>query len=278
VTRPAISPDQLKQTLDLRIQQAAEKAVTLAAGSHLNTAVDEAVKSIETFSQASIRQVEQSLAQFQKKLLASAREDLRTSLVEAQETAQRLEKGAAETHLILAESLDFLQEAARGLQNEFATRLRESAEQISAELGGTFEASLNSYSEQVRADSETRQRNAADELARSQEQQLEQFSARLRENADQTCGEVRDKFETSLNSYGEQVCADSEARQRNAIEELAASREQQVEQFRQQLETIVNSVLAALTAANDQSRALLSSLTQNMTQQLREASGGPAAH
>ena len=86
------APDEVRRTVDAKLLQAAEKAVSLAVISHVNTAITQAVNAIETFAQATLRDAEQHCLIYSEKLVTTAREQLEATLAEAQSTAQRLEK------------------------------------------------------------------------------------------------------------------------------------------------------------------------------------------
>lgn len=217
-----VAPDEVKRTFDAKLQQAAEKAVSSAVTSQVNSLITEAVKTIETLSQATVRDAEQHCLIYREKLVTSAREQLQASLAEALETAQRLEKSSSEVHLILAEALDFLQETARELGKQFSTSLRESTDRAAVNFG--------------------------DKTARFSDRHL----AHLAEQVQATTGEAMARLEgranaqrDSLNLLAAETRTEWEAHRQACRDELARASEQAVQQFRQRMEAIWNSSMAA---------------------------------
>jgi len=306
--RVAFSSDQLLGTLEKNLQQAAEKAVASAVSSHLDSAVNQAKTAIDKFTQASVRQVEEYCLRYQEKLITSAREELlsrlqadlthaeerlqkqlEVSLKEVQETTQGVTKSAAsETHLVLAESLDFLKETARELQDQFSTRLRETTDRVAAELSAETvrfsDRQLALLAEQAQVaigEGSTllaRAAEARSELDTAASTLLGDLHQRASIEVDQAATKIRQNFESSLPSFADEIGANWEARQRACQDEAARSSEQQTEQFRQRLEAILrSSMLTAISAVNEHSRALLNSLSKEAEEQLREATHRPAS-
>jgi len=306
--RVAVSPDQLLRALEAKLQQGAEKAVASAVTSHLNTALEQAVKTIENASQASVRQIEERWIQHRERLVTSAREELlgrleaelahagqnlrkqlELSLAQAQDTAQRLEKSVTQIQPVVAEAQGFLQEAARELQSQFSTRLRETADRAAADFGDETvrlsDRQLGRLTEKAQAatgEAATRLEARAAE-ARSQFESaagtaLAEFRQRAGTEINVVFTEARQSVESSLASFATETRADWEAHQRAWQDNLARLSEQEIEQFRQRLEGILNAwMVAAMSAVNDHSKALLDSLSKGVGDRLREAGSGPAS-
>jgi hypothetical protein len=292
--RVAFSSDQLLHALEKNLQQAAEKAVASAVTSHLNSAVNQAKAVIDKFSQASVRQVEEYCVRYQEKLITSARDELLgrlqadlthaeerlqkqldASLIEVQETTQGVAKSlASETHIVLAESVTFLKETARELQGQFSTRLRETTDRASAELSAETvrfsdrQLALLAKQAQVAIGEgstllETRAAETRSQLESAASTMLGDFHQTASIEIDQATTKVRQNFESSLPSFADEIRANWEARQRACQDEVARSSEHQTEQFRQRLEAILrSSMLTAISAVNEHSRALLNSLSK----------------
>jgi hypothetical protein len=290
----ASSPEQLLRTLEQSLQQAADKAVASALTSHLNSAITQAVTAIEKFTKASIRQVEENCARYREKLIASAREEvlgrlqadltqaeerlqkqLEASLTGIQETTQSAAKNAAsEAHIVLAESVDFLKDSARELQGEFSTQLREvtdrTAAQLSADTVRFADRQFALLAKQAEAaigeGSTVLERRAAEahsQLETAAGTMLDAFHKRADIEIDQVATSVRQNFTSSLTSIADELCANSEDRQRARQDEIKQSCEQQSEQFRQRLETILrSSMVTAISAVNEHSTVLLNSLSK----------------
>ena len=286
------------RTLEQNLQQAADKAVASALTSHLNSAITQAVTAIDKFTKASIRQVEENCARYREKLIASAREEvlgrlqadltqaeerlqkqLEASLTGIQETTQSAAKNAAsEAHIVLAESVDFLKDSGRELQGEFSKQLHEitdrTAAQLSADTVRFADRQFALLAKQAEAaigeGSTVLERRAAE--ARSQLEtaagtMLDDFRQRADIEIDQVAASVRQNFTSSLTSIADEICANSEARQRARQDEIKQSCEQQSEQFRQKLETILrSSMVTAISAVNEHSTVLLNSLSKEAEQ------------
>jgi hypothetical protein len=180
---------------------------------------------------------------YREKLITSAREQLEASLAEAQETAQRLEKSSTEVHLILAEALTFLREAARELGNEFSASLQESADRAAVNFG--------------------------DKTARFSERHLahvvEQVQAKTGEAMSRLNGRASEANAQldALNLLAAEIRTEGEAQRQAFRDELARTREQAVQQFRQRMEEIWNSSLvAAMSVVHEHSRSALDALLQ----------------
>ncbi len=100
---------------------------------------------------------------------------------------------------------------------------------------------------------------------------LTDFHQRATLEIDEAAAQSRQTFMSSLTSFADEIRADLEARKRAWQDEAKHSTEHHSEQFRQRLEAILHSsMITALSAINEQSRALLSSLSKEAEEDLRE--------
>ena len=291
VTNGSVTPEQLLRLLDGKLQQAAEKAVSAALSARLNTVVNQAVKAIENFSQASLRQVEVHCSQYRETLVGAAREDLlermnqdvaqaaeglRAQVAEfsskTAETAQQLEHSAAQVQPLLAEAQGSLQAKARELQEQFPGQVRETVERAVAEFNDETERlsqrQLARLTEKAHAAGGEAAR-AIDRRAAEARTQLESAAGAILGEFHERAGieinlemtESRKNIDASLAVVAAETFAAWDTRQRECKEELARSSEEQVADFRRRLTGIVNSSLvAAMTAVGSHSTALLKEL------------------
>jgi hypothetical protein len=290
-TAGSVTPDQLLRLLDGKLQQAAEKAVSAALSARLNTAVNQAVKAIENFSQASLRQVEVHCSQYRETLVEAAREDLlermnqdmaqaaeslRDQVAEfsskTAETAQQLQNSAAQVQPLLAEAQGSLQAKARELQEQFPGQVRETVERAVAQ----FNEETERLSQRQLARLAEKAHAAGGEAARAIDGRAAEARTQLESAAGAILGEFHERagieinlaltesrknIDASLAVVAAETFAAWDTRQRECKDELARSSEEQVADFRRRLTGIVNSSLvAAMTAVNSHSTALLKEL------------------
>jgi hypothetical protein len=196
-------------------------------------------------------------------------------VTEVQERSQGLAKNATlESHLIMAQSIDFLKESARDFQGEFTTQLREAIDRAAAELSAETvrfsDRQLTHLTKQAQAaigeGSAQLQSKAVEARAQLESvagSMISDFHQKAGTEIDQAAVQVRQKFVSSLTSAAAEIRADFENRQRTWKEEIARASEQQAEQFRQKLESILqSSVVAAISSVNDHSTSLLKSFSK----------------
>jgi hypothetical protein len=296
--RASSLPDQLLRVLEKNLQQAAEKAVAAAVTSQLKTAVSQSITAIDKFSQASVRQVEEHCALYRDKLIGSAREDLlrslqaditqaqerlqkqlQDSLSEVQEKTQDVTKNASsEAHVLLAESVDFLKETARGFHVQFATQLGETTDRAAAELSAETvrfsDRQLTLLTKQAQAAIgegsallETRATEVRSQLDTAATTMLGSFQEKAALEIEQAATGVRQNFTASLTSLADEMRATLETRQRAWQEEMTRTSEQQAEQFRQRLSAILHSsIVAAISSVNEHSKTVLNALSEQMNE------------
>ena len=303
-TAGSVTPEQLLRLLDGKLQQAAEKAVSAALSARLNTAVNQAVKAIENFSQASLRQVEVHCSQYRETLVGAAREDLlermnqdmaqaaeslRAQVAEfsskTAETAQQLQNSAAQVQPLLAEAQGSLQAKARELQEQFPGQVRETVERAAAQ----FNEETERLSQRQLARLTEKAHAAGGEAARAIDGRSAEARTQLESAAGAILGEFHERagieislaltesrknIDASLAVVAAETFAAWDTRQRECKDELARSSEEQVADFRRRLTGIVNSSLvAAMTAVNSHSTALLKELVGQGTNNQAEITG-----
>jgi hypothetical protein len=237
-----VAREEIKRTFDAKLQQAAEKAVSLALNSQVKIALTQAVKTIETFSQTAVREAEQKLRSHHEQLVAAEREQLKTSIAEAQEIVARLEQASSEVHLILAEAVDFHQETAQRLGKQFSEELKESANRAAASFG--------------------------ENTSRFSEQYLARFAKQVQVTAEEPLSRLQEKTAEAgaqlekLNLLAGQTRAECETLRQASRDELASARDQAVNQFRQRMESIWNSsMIAAMSAVSEHTKKLMDALS-----------------
>ena len=174
--------------------------------------------------------------------MASEREQLKTSIAEAQEIVARLEQASSEVHLILAEAVDFLQDTAQRLGKEFSEELKETANRAAANFG--------------------------ENTSRFSEQYLARFAKEVQATTDAPLGLLQEKTAEAgaqlekLNLLAIQTRTECETLRQASRDELASVRDQAVNQFRQRMETIWNSsMIAAMSAVSEHTKNVMNALS-----------------
>jgi hypothetical protein len=288
--------------LEKNIRLAAEKAVELAVTSHLNPAVNQAIMAIDKFSQAGVRQLAEHGTNCKEKLIHAAHDELsrrlqadlaqagerlerklELSLTDIQEKSDDVTKNATlKGHLLLAESVDFLKDTARDLQEQFSATLREAMDRTAAELTAETVrfsdrqlAFLNKQVQSAIAEGSTlleaRGADARSQLEAAANTLLKNFQEKAAVEIERSSVDARENFMTSLTSFADEARTAWEARQRDWQDELVRANEQQSAQFRQRLDAILqSSIVTAVTSINQHSSDLLNSLAKNSEGQLME--------
>ena len=300
--RVTSSPDQFLRALEKNIRLAAEKAVELAVASHLNPAVHQAITAIDKFGQAGVRQIAEHGTNCKERVVSLAHDELsrrlqadltlaeerlqkklELSLNEIQEKTDDATKSAtSKGHLILAESVDFLKDTSRELQEKFSADLREATDRTAAELSAETvrfsDRQLALLNKQVQS-AITESSALLDARAADARSQLETMASTLIDNFNQKAAveierasvDARQNFMSSLTSFADEARAAWESRQRAWQDEIVRTHEQQCEQFRQRLDNILqSSIVTAVSSINQHSSALLNSMTKKPEEQLME--------
>jgi hypothetical protein len=300
--RVTSSPDQFLRALEKNIRLAAEKAVELAVASHLNPAVHQAITAIDKFGQAGVRQMSEHGANCKEKVVSLAQDELsrrlqadltlaeerlekklELSLNEIQGKIEEATKNAtSKGHLLLAESVDFLKDTSRELQEQFSASLREATDRTAAELSAETVrfsdrqlALLNKHVQSAITESsavlDARAADARSKLETAANTLLNNFHQKAAVEIERASVDARQNFMSSLTSFADEARAAWEVRQRAWQDEIVRANEQQCEQFRHRLDAILqSSLVTAVSSINQHSRALLNSLSKKPDEELME--------
>jgi hypothetical protein len=297
--RVTSSPDQFLRALEKNIRLAAEKAVELAVTSHLNPAVHQAITAIDKFGQAGVRQIAEHSANCKEKVASLAHDELsrriqadltnaeerlqkklELSLKEIQEKTEEETKNATSRgHLALAESVDFLKDTSRDLQEKFSASLREATDRTAAELSAETVrfsdrqlALLNKQVQAAIAESsallDARAADARSQLETAAMTLINNFNRKAAAEIERASVDARQNFMTTLTSFADEARLAWEARQRTWQDEIVRANQEQCDQFRQRLDAILqSSVVTAVSSINQHSSALLNSLSKKADEQ-----------
>ena len=306
--RVTSSPDQFLRALEKNIRLAAEKAVELAVTSHLNPAVNQAITAIDKFGQAGVRQITEHSTNCKEKVIGLAHDELsrrmhadlvdaedrlekklELSLKEIQEKTEEETKSATSRgHIILAESVDFLKDTSRDLQEKFSATLRDAMDRTAAELSAETVrfsdrqlALLNKQVQSAITESsallDARAADARAQLETAATTLIDNFNRKAAVEIERAAVDARQNFMSSLTSFAEEARLAWEARQRAWQDEIVRANEQQSAQFRQRLDSILqSSVVTAVSSINQHSSALLNSLSKKPDEQLVEVVQEPS--
>lgn len=227
--------DILLNALEQTLQQAAERVVAAATTARLSTTVNQAAESIENFSRAKVRQIEERLEHYRQEVVASAREEVLSEIKsDVAQTQEQLRNRAA----------DLLEEATRAVHGDFVERLREKAHQTGVQFGDEVTASsaqhLADLTERAQVsinEAQTQIDRALAALSKSQEG--------VKAETDRAVIEAQQKVELLI-SQTKEVYADWETRLQVFREELTRSAEQESERFRERLQNVLTTLLSSL--------------------------------
>jgi hypothetical protein len=296
-----VSSEELLRLMEEKIEAAAEKAVASAVTSRVTAAVNQAVKAIENFSQASVRQVEAYCSKYRENMMSSAREELLARLQadlfeagevvrkkvddtssRAQEAVQQLERTAAQVQGVISETRTLLQGAVRDAQADFAGGLRGSAEKAAAEFtdeaGRIAQRQLARLSEKTHAAGgdaarvlEARAAEARAQLESAAGTALTEFHERAGIEIELALTDSRQNIVAVVESFTAETTANWQMRRQEYQQELGRATDELLEQFRLRLATVVSSsMVAAISAVNEQSATLLGSFAKDANQALRQ--------
>ncbi len=300
--RVVVSSDQLLQRLEGKLQQAADKAVESAMSARFSTAVNQAAKAIDDFSQSSVRKVQRQVDQYREQMVVSAREQflarvqadlagaeerlqqrVEALLGRAETAAKRFDEVIAQKEPAVAEAEDSFRKAALKSQYEFAARVGEMASRTETQFGERVTRAADQQAGRLNEQAQNTVNAAAKQLqARSDETRsqlisvagtaLAELHVAAKNEIDRAVNESRQNVEASLRSFTEGTTADWEARLRACQDELAQSNAKEVEEFRKRLQAILNSsMIAATSAVSEHAKSLLMALTNDAEQTRPEA-------
>ena len=227
--------DILLNALEQTLQQAAESVVGAATTARLVATVNQAAESIENFSRAKVRQIEERLEHYRQEVVASAREEVLSQIKsDVAQTQEQLRNRAA----------DLLEEAIRAVHGDFVERLREKAHQTGVQFGEEVTASsaqhladLTKRAQVSINEAQTQIDGALAALSKSQEG--------VKAETDRAVMEAQQKVELLI-SQSKEVYADWETRLQVFREELTRSAEQESERFRERLQNVLTTLLSSL--------------------------------
>jgi len=171
--RLVLTPDQLLQALQGKLQQAADRAVQTAIATHLNDSVRAALGKIDDAWKSNVRQAEE----FSTARLGEAQNHWERELVvyrsRAEEVARRMEALAAGAQQNVLESQKLAQHIKTEVEPQLATRIGESLERAKSEFAANVAEISGQHIAQV---SETAQAAAREAQARLDESLAEMRS------------------------------------------------------------------------------------------------------
>lgn len=304
--RVVITPEMLVTALQGRLQQAAEKAVQTALAAHVNEAVRKAVSTIDDVSRASQRQIEETSARRVDTLVRSAREEiarqldarmaeleshpneqLETYRSQAVETAERLEKAAADTRRDLADTQKFVEKIARELEPQIRARLEDSVGRATGEFEGSAARVSDRQLVRLLEESQSVTRETSSQIeARAAEVRsllqsaanvtLEEFRRQATVQAELAISETKQRVVSSLASLDAENRAACDARRRALESDVARAAEQSTEQFRKAIKAFLYSCLvAAVSAVDEHTQTTLDGLIKNDGSVFQEVGGSP---
>jgi len=141
--RVVLTPDQLLQALQGKVQQAADRAVQTAIAAHLDETVKNAIGKIDEVWKSNVRQSEEFSAVRLAEVQNRWEKDLAVYRTRAEETARRLEAMAATTQQTFAES----QKTAERIKNELEPELYARLNQTFAKANSDFDSRAVQVSE-----------------------------------------------------------------------------------------------------------------------------------
>ena len=200
------SQEALLQALEQTLRQAAERAVDAVANARLGTAVNSAALAIENYGRGRMIQIKERFIEYREELSGAARENFAAQM--ESETAR------AEEHL-RKRADELIADAAQNAHGEFAGRLSETQTHAATQF--------------------------AEDASVASAEQLAAHAAQLQV----ATGDAQQKLE-SLTARINEMLAESETRLRALQEEISKAHEQGVEQFRERLRSVLNTLLNAL--------------------------------
>jgi hypothetical protein len=221
----------LLYALEQTLRQAADHAVAYSASASLGPAVNHAASAIENFTQAQIQQMEERLAQRHQELVTSAREQIQSALAEAED---RLRK----------HSTEYVEEAADNAHRDFAQRLTETSNQVSARVAEDAIGSSAQHFAKLAYDIHIVSAEAQSQIE-SSAAAIADSHASAKNELDRALADAQQKFEL-LAMQVNGAYATCDARIRAFQDELAQTKEQELNNFRDRLRTVLTTLLNAL--------------------------------
>ena len=158
--RLVVTPDQLLQALQGKLQQAADRAVQTAITTHLNDSVRVALAKIDDVWKSNVRQAEE----FSNARLGETQNRWERELVvyrsRAEEVSRRLEALAASAQQSLAESQNLTQQVRTEIEPQLMARINESLERAESEFAANVAEVSGQHVAKVAETAETAAREA----------------------------------------------------------------------------------------------------------------------
>ena len=263
--RVVLTPDQLLQALQGKLQQAADRAVQTAIAAHLDESVRTALAKIDDGWKSNLRHTEE----FSASRLAEAQNRWEKELVvyrsRAEETSRRLETLAGTTQQSLAES----QKAAERVKSELEPELHARINQTLAKANTDFDVHAAQVSERHLA---TLAQSALT-AARDARSKLDESAAEIRTILDTAPapGVAEERIAAMINSSREQTLRRVEERLADVsrhFEEQQEAARRRFEELTQRLEnfaTILREAQAQHVQAIAEIRPLLAAATNSVS-------------
>jgi hypothetical protein len=226
--RVVLTPDQLLQALQGKVQQAADRAVQNAIAAHLDESVKNAIGRIDEVWKSNVRQSEEFSAVRLAEVQSRWEKDLAVYRTRAEETARRLEAMTATTQQAFGES----QKTAERIKNELEPELYARLNQTFAKANSEFDSRAAQVSERHLATLAQSALNAARE-ARSR---LDESAAEIRSllGSAPAPGVSEERIASFVDSSREQTLSRMEER----LAEVSRQFEQQQEAARRRTDEL----------------------------------------
>jgi hypothetical protein len=158
--RLVLTPDQLLQALQGKLQQAADRAVQTAISTHLNDSVRVALAKIDDVWKSNVRQAEE----FSNARLGETQNRWERELVvyrsRAEEVSRRLEALAAAAHQSVAESQKLSQQVKNEIEPQLGARINEALERAKSDFAANAAEVSGQHIAQVAETAQTAAREA----------------------------------------------------------------------------------------------------------------------
>lgn len=225
----------LLYALEQTLRQAADHAVASSASASLGPAVNHAASAIENFTQTQIQQMEERLAQRHLEFVTSAREQISAQIQSALADAEdRLKK----------RSTEYVEEAADNAHRDFTQRLSDTSNQVSARVAEDAIGSSAQHFAKLAYDIHTLSAEAQSRIE-SSGAAIADSHASAKNELDRALADAQQKFE-SLTMQVNGAYATCDARIRAFQDELNQTKEQELNNFRDRLRTVLTTLLNAL--------------------------------
>ena len=273
--RVVVTPAQLISGLQGKLQQEAEKAVQAAAAKLVNDAVRDALGSIEDARRSGTREVQELFPRQLEAMKLSLKAEMQMHRGEAEETAQRLEKQAAELRRELAKAQEYGDKLTREIAPSIPARLKETVTQVTSEFESATVAITERRYERLVEDVQNATKDALSKVnARSGEVQafvqsavnsgLEEFRRETEKHVNMALEQAKERAVSWLASLDEESRTTCDARRQALETEVARSAERAAEEFQKRIKAFLyTSLLAAVGAVDEHSKATLDGLQKD---------------